>query len=697
MSIPLRPMSRALRLASLILCGLLATPAAFAAAGMWPLNNLPVKTLKQQFGFTPTPAWIRHVQLASVRLAEGCSGSFVSPHGLVLTNHHCVVGCLQDLSSPQRNLMAQAFYAADVNKEPRCPGMEIQQLIRMTNITRDIRDATQGKTGAAFNRAEKAESTRLQENCVHGKPKRWLCEVVTLYHGGQYWIYKYRRYDDVRLVMAPRQQTAYFGGNIDNFDYPRYDWDVSFVRVFADGRPATTPEYFRISSTGPKAGELVFTSGNPGSTRRGWTLAQLAAERYPLLPDALMYLSQYRGVLEAYSAEGPEQARIAQGTLFFVDNSIKALHGMWVALHDRTAFARKQAAEHRLREQVETNPALRAKYGDAWREIATAEKQLLTMAAPYSLILRRSGFRGHLFETAFTLVLGAHERTLPNAARIAAFRKANLAVVEQQVLSKAPYHPGFNRMQLRFSLTRLFDTLGPEAPISRRIFDHADPAQVATTAVNGSRLADLAVRKALWKGGERAIRASTDPMIRLAREVLPFYLAIRKRYDDAVKAPMQINAGKIARARFALYGTSIPPDATFTERLSFGRVEGWMRNGQPVPPFTHIRGLYRHATGYPPFAISEPWLRARKALNPNTPMNLVSSNDIVGGNSGSPLINRKAELVGLIFDGNPPSLGGTFWYDGRVNRAVSVDSAVLLEGLEKVYHATRLVRELTGK
>ncbi len=672
----------------------LAVPVAIAGPGMWPLNNLPVKTLQARFGFTPTKAWIRQVQLASVRLAEGCSGSFVSPRGLVLTNHHCVVGALQNLSTAKRDLMSRSFYAATDKQELRLPEMEVQQLVAMTDITPKMRRATAGREGAAFNRAEKAESARLQQACVAGKPKQWLCQVVSLYHGGQYWLYKYRRYDDVRLVMTPSQQTAFFGGNIDNFDYPRYDWDVSFLRVYVNGHPAHTPEYFRLSPSGPKAGELVFTSGNPGTTRRGWTTDQLDAYRYPILPDTLIYLAQYRGLLEAYSAQSDEHARIARGTLFFVDNSIKALRGMLAALNDRVAFAHKAAAERELRRRVAADPVLQKKYGTAWREVAAAEKKLLDMHVPYSLILRREGFRGRLFQTAFMLVLGAHERTLANAARIPEFRDANLPAVEQRLFSRAPYYPGFNRLQLRFSLTHLFDILGPDAPISRRIFAHADPAAVARRAVDGTRIATLSVRKALWHGGELAIRKSQDPMIALAREVLPFYLTIRQRFDDQIKAPLVINTAKIARARFALSGTAISPDATFTERLSYGVVAGWKKQGRAIAPFTRVKGLYRHATGYPPFALAESWLKARSALDPETPMNLVSSNDIVGGNSGSPLINRRAELVGLIFDGNPQSLGGAFWYDGSVNRAVAVDSAVILAGLKRVYHARRLVREL---
>lgn len=680
------------------LLALLLVPKTFAAEGMWPLSNLPVATLQQRFGFKPTRQWVQHVQLASVRLAGGCSGSFVSPDGLVLSNHHCAVECLEGLSTPGKNLMGESFYAATRQEELRCPAMEVEQLVSRSNVTAAVDRATQGKSGAAYAAARRATTSRLESACVGGHAKRWRCELVALYHGGQDWMYKYRRYQDVRLVFVPSQSTSFFGGYPDNFNFPRYDFDVSIMRVYVHGRPAHTSAYFPISAMGPKSGELVFTSGNPGATERDETIAQLRALRYPIFPDVLQDLSHFQGLLEAFSAESAGNARIARGDLFFIDNAIKSIDGQLQALNDRGALARKARQEAALRAKVEADPALAAKLGHPWRRIAAAQKRYDAMFLPYFMIVAQDGqgFYSRLYRIAFALVLGAHERSLPDGRRLAEYRSANLPLLEQQLFSPAPVHPDYDKVRLTSSLTMLRDLMGSDAPIVKQLFATASPAQVAERTIGGTRLADVAVRKALWAGGEKAVADSSDPMIALAREVLPYYLQDRKAYEDEVKAPIEANTTRIARARFALYGTRIYPDATFTERLSYGVVKGWNKNGRYVGPFTTVKGLYAHARSYAPLELSAAWRGARSRLDPATPMNFVSTNDIVGGNSGSPVIDRDGRLVGLIFDGNLPSLGGAFWYDGKVNRAVAVDSAIIVGALKNVYHANALVRELTG-
>jgi hypothetical protein len=675
--------------------GLFAAVNAQAGQGMWTLDNLPTQILKKKFNFTPSDQWIKHVEHASVRLAGGCSGSFVSPHGLVLSNHHCAVECLEALSNKHRDLMAHSFYAKRKKDELKCPAMEIERLQTTTNVTGTMNHATQGKSGGKYNAAVKSESSKLQQRCVANNAKKWRCEIVSLYHGGQYWLYKYRRFQDVRLVFVPSQSQAFFGGNPDNFNFPRYDFDVSIFRVYVNGKPAQTPAYFKVSPKGPTKGELVFTSGNPGSTQRRDTIAQLKALRYPAYPDFLKYAAQLRGVLEAFSAGNPEHARIARGTLFFLGNAMKSLRHQVKALHNHSQFKRKVRQEQELKHKVAANPKLEKHYGGAWQHIADAQQKLLQMGKPYAFIVRGEGFGGRLYRIAFDLVLGAHERALPNAKRIAQFRKANLPGVEQQLFSPAPIHPDYNQLQLTFSMQRMLDLMGWDAPIIKTLFQKHSPEQRAAHAVKNTQLAKVGVRKKLWKGGEKAIKASNDPMIRLARDVLPFWLKYHRRYANDIKPVVMANTAKIARARFAIHGTSIPPDATFTERVSYGVVKGWPRNGKEVRPFTHIKGMYKRATGYEPLKLSEKWLKAKDDVDGSTPANFVSTNDIVGGNSGSPVIDRKGRLVGLAFDGNPPSLAGAFWYDPKLNRAVSVDSAFILEGLKNVYHAGALVDELT--
>jgi hypothetical protein len=500
----------------------------------------------------------------------------------------------------------------------------------------------------------------------------------------------------VRVVFAPTQQTAFFGGNPDNFNYPRYDWDMSVVRVYADGKPAHTPAYFPVSPQGPRAGELVFTSGNPGSTERSFTVAQLEALRYPILPHRLQALLHYQGLLQAFAAESPHNAAISSGDRFFVDNAIKAINGMVAALNDQSQFSRKVAEEKELRAKIDADPKLQAGTRGAWEAVAAAQQRGVETLLPYMMIVRQEGFRGDLFDIALNLVVGAHERTLPDAKRFDGYRDADLPLLEQQMFSPAPIYPDYDSLRLADSMATMRDLMGSDAPIAATLFATKSPRQVAEEAVSGTRLADIQARKALWRGGEQAIAASRDPMIVLAREVLPYYLQTRDSYENEVKAPIEANTAKIARARFALYGTSVYPDATFTERLSYGVVEGWTKDGRKLEPFTDVAGLYQHARDYEPLNLEAPWLAARGRLNPATHMDFVASNDIVGGNSGSPVIDRDGRLVGLIFDGNLPSIGGAFWYDGSVNRAVAVDSAVLLAALKDVYHAQALAAELTN-
>ncbi|HET6654735.1 MAG TPA: S46 family peptidase, partial [Gammaproteobacteria bacterium] len=595
----------------IVAASLFAVSAAQAGEGMWTLDNLPVKTLQQKFQFTPSDEWVNHVQLASVRLAGGCSGSFVSPHGLVLTNHHCAVECLEALSTSKRDLMASSFYARNRDDELKCPAMEVERLEKTTNVTDTMTQAMEGKTGAARNAAEKAESSKLEQGCVAGQADKWRCQIVSLYHGGQYWLYKYRRFQDVRLVFAPSQSTAFFGGNPDNFNFPRYDYDVTLLRVYVDHKPANTPTYFKMSPKGPQQGELVFTSGNPGSTERNYTIAQLDALRYPGLPNALKFLAQYRGLVQAFSAQSDEHERIARGTLFFLGNAMKSLRHQLAALENEGLFQRKVRQERELRHKVESNPDLAKKYGDAWEKIAAAEQQFLQMREPYMFIVRGEGFLGRLYDIAFNLVLGAHERSLPDAKRITEFRQANLPGLEQQLFSKAPVYPDFDKLRLTFSMVRMRDLMGYDAPIVKALFGKMSPEQLAAQATEGTKLADVDVRKRLWKGGEEAIKASDDPMIELARQVLPFWLKYHERYENEIKATMMANTAKVARARFAIYGTSIAPDATFTERVSYGAVKGWPRGGVQVPAFTYVKGLYERATGYPPLKLSQKWLDAK--------------------------------------------------------------------------------------
>lgn len=665
--------------------------AASADEGMWTFDNFPSAKVAQAYGFRPSSAFLGHLQRSSLRIAGGCSASFVSPQGLVLTNHHCVVGCAERLATPQENLVENGFYAKRGEDERACPAFELDQLVRIDDITRTIRAATVGKTGAAANAALRTAEARAQQSC--GGDRAVRCDVVSLYHGGVYDLYHYKRYTDVRLAFVPEFSVAQFGGDPDNFNFPRFDYDVSLVRAYENGKPAGTPDYLRWSANGSRAGELVFTAGNPGRTARELTTAQLAYARDYELPVDRAQSAELRGILEEYSREGPRQQHEAHQTLFYLENGYKVETGHRLALVDPAFFGAKLAQERRLRAQVAARPALRADAG-AWDEIARLQTVRLALAARQNVADQRA-FRRGLLGQALTLVRAAQERAKPNGSRLPEFTDQALVGVAAEIAAPSPVYPKLERRMLAFSLAKAREALGTDDPLVVKMLGRETPDGVAQRLVSGTKLADPAVRKALFEGGSAAVDASSDPLIAYARALDPDLRAIRKAQEDRIDAPSRAAAERIAQARFAVYGTSIDPDATFAPRVSYGTVKGFSTTaGALVAPYTTIGGLFERATGADPYVLPPSWLAAKAALDPSTPMNLSTTSDIVGGSSGSPLVNQRGEIVGLIFDGNTYSLGGDYGYDPVRNRAVSLDSRALLAALATVYHADRLVTEI---
>lgn len=683
-----------------VLAGMLVVAAGTAMAdeGMWTLDHLPIKQMQQRYGFTPSPQWIDLVQHAALRLAEGCSGSFVSANGLVMTNHHCANSCLSQLSKGHEDYMSNGYVALKQEDEPKCPDVELNQLESITDVTAQVNAAITGKVGAERVKAEREIDSKLEQSCVHGDAKTWRCDVITLYNGGRYALYKYRRYQDVRLVFAPEQSIAFFGGDPDNFNFPRYDLDVTFFRAYVNGKPANTPQFFKFDTQGPKANEMTFVVGNPGSTQRGIPWIQLAGMRdYRLVPFYGL-LSELRGVLWQYGRFGSEQAKEAQEVRFLVENSIKVFNGWLQTLADENFIEHKQQQDASLRAWMAATPERRAKYGDPWANLARAQQRSKELEARYDMIERGMGFGSRfaqLFDDARTLVRAAAERSKPDGERLPEFREANLPAVQQALESDVPVYPQYEQTMLSWSLEKLRQVLGADDPLVHQVLGKQSPDELAQRLVSGTHLGNVAARKQLWEGGEKAIEASSDPMIVLARQIDPEARKIRKAYEDEVKAPTDKADETIAKARFDRDGTSSYPDATFTLRLSYGKVVGWNENGTPVPPFTYFSGLYKRATGADPFKLPESWVKAQGQLDMNTPMDFVTDNDIIGGNSGSPVIDREGHAVGLIFDGNIHSLGGDFVYDGSNNRAVAVDTAALVEAVRKVYNLPRLADELT--
>jgi hypothetical protein len=663
-----------------------------ADEGMWTFDNFPSKTVAQQYGFAPSQAWLDHVRGASLRIAGGCSASFISAHGLVMTNHHCVVDCVEQLSTPQQNLVESGFIAKTAADERKCPAFELDQLTQISNVTAEVQGALAGKTGDAANAALHAEQAKLQASC--GSDPSVRCDVVSLYHGGVYDLYRYKRYSDVRLVFAPEFAVAQFGGDPDNFNFPRYDYDVGLLRAYENGQPAANADYLKWSANGSKAGDLVFVSGNPGGTSRELTVAQLAFERDKVYPFEMPELAEYRGQLEQFVTRGTEQAREANETLFFIENDFKASFGQQLALLDPQFFGLKVRAEQRLRAAVAANPKLAAADGSAWDDIAKIQV-LRAQLLPRYAALNGFFFDSGLLGSAVTLVRAADERTKPNGTRLPEFTDQALVNVQQELFAPVPVYKDLEELNLAYGLTVIRRDLGADDPFVRKMLGNESPEQVAHRLVAGTHIDDPKVREALYNGGQAAIAASTDPLIRFAAAVDPELRANRKDYETRVTAPTRAAAERIAKARFAVYGTSVDPDATFTARLSYGTVKGFSdAQGRSVPPYTTIGGLFDRATGAPPYALPQSWLSARPSLDLATPMNLSTTNDIIGGNSGSPLIDKNANVIGLIFDGNIFSLGGNYGFDAAKNRSVAVDSRALLVGLRTVYHFDRVVDEI---
>jgi hypothetical protein len=683
------------------LLALLAAPAAYADAGMWTFDNFPSDLVKRKYGADIDHAWLDRVRTSVIRLSN-CTASFVSPDGLILTNHHCAEACLDEHSTAEQPLLKNGFLARTREHEQRCGTQVADVLLGMENVTDKVTAALRGLDDKAANDARKKTLTQLEQSCEEQSRKAaggpLKCESVDLYQGGQYWLYKYHRYDDVRLVFAPERDIAAFGGDPDNFQFPRWCLDMSVLRAYGpDGKPAHTPNFLKLSPAGPQAGEVVLVAGHPGRTDRLLTVAQLEQLRDLYLPRWLLRNEELRGRMIQFGKTSPEAYRIVEDPLSGLENSIKVRRGQLAALLDERLLASKRAEEAALRAKVAADPQLAAATGDPWGEIAKAEAYYRTIELPYTWVELGAGFNSTLYNYARTLVRGTAERAKPNTERLREYRDAALPRVAQRLTAPLPVYPQLDKLALSFSLERMREWLGPDAPLVRQLLSKESPDALAARVIDGSKLADPAFRQQLWEGGQAAVDASHDPMIELARMVDPQARAVRKQYEDQVEAPVDAASEKIARVRFHILGTSEPPDATFTLRLNFGTVQGWKENGVEVEPFTHLSRLFERATGAEPFVIPDSWLAVKSELDPATRFDLSSSNDIIGGNSGSPLLDAHGRVVGLIFDGNIHSISGDYWYDAELNRSVAVDPTIIFEALRKVYKAKELLAELGTK
>ena len=665
--------------------------------GMWTFSSVPKGDIAKRYAVQLDDEWLARLQKAVVRLESGCTASFVSPEGLLLTNHHCAQSCLAENSSAQRDLVAGGFVAQTRPGELRCQGEQASVLMEMQDVTGEVTKAVAGVAPTEVARARNQAVTALEERCEADSAKSGAtrkCETVTLYQGGQYWLYKYKRYDDVRLVFAPESAVAAFGGDPDNFQFPRWCLDVSLLRAYENGKPAAPPGHLAFNWAGAKEGEPVFVAGHPGTTQRLLTAAQLHTQRDLFLPFWLLRFSELRGRLAQYSKTSAEAARTAKDYLDTIENSHKVRRMQLASLLREPIIEQRAEEERKLREAVLAKPELKALAGGAWDDIARAEAKYREILLPYTWLEGGAGFNSELFAYARVIVRAAEERAKPNAERLREYTDAQLGLLKQSLAAHTPVYPAVERVRLSFSLERMREYLGPDHEIVRRTLGSASPDARASELIGRSTLGLPKARMALFEGGPAAVKASKDPMIALAREVDPAARALRKIYETEVEGPVQRAQQAIADARFRVFGTSIYPDATFTLRLSYGAVQGWTEEGRRVEPFTQLARMYERATGSPPFALPKQWLNAKPRLDPATPANFTTTHDIVGGSSGSAMVNAAGEIVGLIFDGNIHSISGSYWYDAQKNRAVAVHPAYMRTAIEQVYRSKELAREL---
>ena len=668
-----------------------------ADEGMWTFDNVPTKKMQAKYGFAPDQKWLDHVRLSVVRFPGG-TGSFVSKDGLVLTNHHVGRGSIQQVSDKDHDFVKNGFYAPTREQEVKVPGLILYTLMDMLNVTERVNGAV--KKGGTDKEALKAREVELGRIVGEMQKKTGLhCEQVDLYQGGEYWIYSYKKHDDVRLVFAPEEQIAFFGGDPDNFTFPRHDIDFSIFRVYENGKPYTPPSHLQWTSGGLKAGDLTFVTGHPGSTARLQTYAQMSFARDTSSPLQLKTLARRIKVLQEYAAQSPENARQVNTQIFGLQNSQKAITGYWSGLKDKEAMAKIEKAEKELRSKAAADPKL-AFAKDSWAGIEAAEvtqKSLIKEAAYVNT--RNSSLLG----TALVLVRMPDEAAKPDEKRLPEFKDARLPALKMQMGIKRPFYKDMEIALFTDGLKEAQEQLGANHPFVKAMLGGKSPADVAKAAVEGSKLSDPAARKDLMDGGKKAVDASTDPMILLAKKLDPISRATRKNQEEKVDAILNEQGGRIARARFVVFGKETYPDATFTLRITYGDVRSYDANGTKMQPFTTLAGLYDRAWGWGPTAergaweLPPKWVEHQKDVDMTTPLDFIHAVDIIGGNSGSPVVDKKGELVGLIFDGNIESLPGRYFYDEKVNRAVSVDARAIQEALKKVYGAGALADELAGK
>ncbi len=663
---------------------------------MWQFDVPPLDYWNTRFGFTPPVGWLDHAQLSALRYAGNCSASFVSGQGLVMTNHHCARECIESVNQEGEDLLANGFVAASMADERKCKSVFLDQLQEITDVTARVQGASGQAAPTAASKLRAATITEIEQACVAANTDAF-CQVVTLYRGGQYKLYRFRRFTDVRLVMAPESQMAFFGGDPDNFTYPRYDLDMSFVRAYVDGKPAPTEQHFAWSKAGAKEDDLVFVIGNPGSTGRLNTMSQLKYLRDVSYPAQMNTLDRRIAITEQLSTVTDERAKALRNQLFSLQNSRKAIGGYQAGLLDPKLIAQKAAWEADFRKRVAAKPEYQLKYGKAWGEIALVQQELRATAAKRRMYTMSADL-SRLLPTAGMFVRYNDELAKPDSLRLPMFRDANRKALEIAMVAGAPIDTIAERLWLTAWFGALQTELPPTDPVRRAALGGRTPAAAAEYMLANTILISPERRLALFQSGEAGIAASKDPFIVLARVIDPLDRSMTKLVQGLASRESAATE-LIAKALLATYGNSVAPDATFSLRISDGQPKRYPMNGTFAPAFTTYYGLYDRSIGFGstgPWILPQLWQQRKDSLALATPYNVASTNDIIGGNSGSPVINTSAEVVGLIFDGNIEGLPNRFLFTEYQARAVYLDSRAIVEALRSVYGAKWIADELTG-
>ncbi|MGE7196952.1 S46 family peptidase [Brevundimonas naejangsanensis] len=676
-----------------------AASSARAEEGMWTYDNFPIARANQTLGTNIDQAWLDRVRLSSVKFG-GCSAGVISAEGLVMTNNHCVSSCVANLSTPQLQYNETGFTPKSREEELQCPGASAEILTDITDVTERVQKAGAGLDGQAYTQAREAEAGRIEtENC--GDDAKIRCQVVSLYRGGQFKLYKFRKYSDVRLAWAPEDRAATFGGDLDNFSFPRFAIDAAFIRLYEDGRPAATPTHFTWNPNKPTEGEPVFVTGNPGSTQRLLTQAQLMTIRDVVLPLDQLIASELRGRLIRYSEEGEDQAFIAMDPLSGVENTYKRGRGRMAALIDPAFMDQLAGQETIFRRRVAENEALSAEVGDPWAVLAQVQPIARELYAPMALLEGGTGMGttsvaggSPLFQWARAIVRGAQERAKPSDQRLAEFADSRLPGVQSGLFAARPTYPALEQVRLEWWLSKTREWLTVDSPHVRTLLGKESPEGLSARLVEGTKLADPAVRRALWEGGLPAVQASTDPLIQYVLAIDADARAVRTEWENRVQAPTDRASEQLSAARFAVFGDAVYPDATGTLRLTYGRVEGTDVPGQRIPAFTTFAGLWDRATGAEPFNVAPKLLAAKDRIDPNAVMNMAVSSDTIGGSSGSPAVNAKGEIIGANFDSTVLTQRNAYGYDRNVNRSVIVTTQAVTTALRDVYGMDHLITEL---